>query len=494
MKRSLAFLATLLLFAAAPGAAQIGSDNLKLKTGGGLGGDASRALGVEVYRGTTAPTSPETGGLWCDTSSTPCTMKMYDGDSWESIAPSAYITTQADAATMPATPSDGQLVYIRACRCLWVYDDTLGEWVRQEVSTGRPTVGADLSEEFTATVITAPSAAPTVTAAAGGSATNGSHTCAFTYANATGGETTLSPTTTVTITAGNNTYSWSSVTAGGTGTSTRRLYCSKAGTTTPLYWQGEIGDNSTTTASVTLADGSFRGLSPTTNFSGAVPAGWTVVNGDASGSGSGGCGSTGTSLICVSPRATIYGMSTNDPLLRIYKDISTYKDVAYRMDWRILNIGRGSGVWDTWPYDLGLGGAKYGSTAGNITYQVKMNTDDPLGTTNTPCVGAYYRTSNGGSPGALGCQPVVPHTSTWAPFTITYWSSGTPNYRSQFYFGFDAEGPTNCLYTCSGVNVTTYGTNYFNATYPPSYFELALTSGQNDLAAVEIDSWRLTQQ
>lgn len=48
------------------------------------GGDAvTAAIENQVTVGTTAPTSPTTGWIWMDTSTSPPAAKTYDGSAWQ---------------------------------------------------------------------------------------------------------------------------------------------------------------------------------------------------------------------------------------------------------------------------------------------------------------------------------------------------------------------------------------------------------------------------
>ena len=120
MKRLLA----LALLAALPAFGQsINSDQVKKKTDGGLTGDSAKALTVAIARSTSAPASPVTGQLWCDTTATPCTLKQWDGAAWSAPIVNAAITTQSDVTSFPGSPVDGQLFFSKSPYALYVYDD-----------------------------------------------------------------------------------------------------------------------------------------------------------------------------------------------------------------------------------------------------------------------------------------------------------------------------------------------------------------------------------
>src|SRR5262249_33882199 len=134
---------------------------------------------------------------------------------------------------------------------------------------------------FTGTVIAAPGSGMTIAdGGAGGTATGGSYACVVTFANSTGGETTVSPTTaSATITA-SHAITFSSVPTGGTGTSSRRLYCSIGGSPNGGFlWWGTINDNSTTSATINgVANASMKKSAPNRNYSAALNGRWTVAN------------------------------------------------------------------------------------------------------------------------------------------------------------------------------------------------------------------------
>ena len=106
------FLLSILFLFAFPALSQaVDSSQMKLGTNGGLVGDAANALWVGVYRAASAPSSPVTGALWCDTTLSPCTLKQYTGSVWVAPQVNAAITTQADTSSFPGSPVDGQIFY-----------------------------------------------------------------------------------------------------------------------------------------------------------------------------------------------------------------------------------------------------------------------------------------------------------------------------------------------------------------------------------------------
>jgi hypothetical protein len=106
--------------------------------------------------------------------------------------------------------------------------------------------------------ITAPAALTTAAPGAGGSCDTGTHLWRYSYLQ-NGIESTLSPVGTVQscITGTTGTEALTGVTIGPTGTTSRRIYRSKANATGPFYLAGTIADNVTTTFSDSVADASL---------------------------------------------------------------------------------------------------------------------------------------------------------------------------------------------------------------------------------------------
>ena len=73
----------LFLLAASGASAQVNSSNLRKKVDGGITGDSTNAIAVICPRSASAPGTPLTGQCWCDTATTPCTAKIYDGSAWQ---------------------------------------------------------------------------------------------------------------------------------------------------------------------------------------------------------------------------------------------------------------------------------------------------------------------------------------------------------------------------------------------------------------------------
>jgi hypothetical protein len=121
-------------------------------------------------------------------------------------------------------------------------------------------------------VLNAPTAPSSATPTSGGSCTAGTHVWAITYLNASGETTAGTSSSSQTCSSSYGTEGLSAIPKGPTGTLYRNVYQSKAGYSTPLYLDCAsspcIGDNSTTTYSATLADGSLGAQSPSSNTTG----------------------------------------------------------------------------------------------------------------------------------------------------------------------------------------------------------------------------------
>lgn len=115
--------------------------------------------------------------------------------------------------------------------------------------------------------LTVPTAPTTALSGTAGICTDGAHTCAITYYTAYG-ETTIgaSGTARTTATANNGQINLSAIPCDPMGLAIgRKVYMSKAGTTTPLYYVGTIADNTTTTFAVNVPDTSLSWASPAAN-------------------------------------------------------------------------------------------------------------------------------------------------------------------------------------------------------------------------------------
>lgn len=336
MKR---FLALLLLVAAPLSAQLVDSNHLKRKTNGGIVGDSVNANYVAPYSGTSAPGTPQTNQLWWDTNTTPARLKRYDGSAWQTISDDA-VATQADFSSFPGSPVNGQVFFAISPPELCIYETTNSKWWCFAAAGSQ--TGANVADNFTGTVITAP--APGMTIADGGITGNmasGLHSCKVTFANSTGGETTMSPvTTSVTFTAAHK-ITYASIPTGGTGTTQRRIYCSKAAqdVSGPWYWIYTVADNSTTTVTADngLADANLIRHGPKSNYSAPLSGIWTVEN-KTTATTSGGCGSTGSALACSASSANVANMGsgpTTDPTIRAYTDLTAYNSGDYTLQYRV---------------------------------------------------------------------------------------------------------------------------------------------------------------
>lgn len=334
---------------AAIASAQVNSDQIKKKTDGGIQGDSAKALTVAPKVSSTAPTSPITGQLWIDTTTATPACKYWNGSAWTACSTYSTMTTQADISSFPGSPSDGQFFWDKSHNTIWVYNSTSSNWCNP--FTGSCT-GSAVSDTFTGTPITPPVSAPTLTdGGAGGNMTSGTHVCAIMYSNSTGGETTAgsSATASVSITASHK-ITLTSIPTGGTGTTQRRVYCSKAGTTTPRFWVDTVADNSTTSlTSNGIADASMIVREPDTNYSAALPSGWGMTNTTAQ-TTSGGCGATGSAMICRGSHSGTSGTAGTEVGVIGYRDITTWASGNFVIEYRLTRleggfaIGSGNGV------------------------------------------------------------------------------------------------------------------------------------------------------
>jgi hypothetical protein len=119
-----------------------------------------------------------------------------------------------------------------------------------------------ITNSITSQVATAnPSVAPSEATAVGTSLGIGLYTYAYTWVNSSGGETAPSPTSTVTTTTGNRNVSVTAIAVGPTGTGSRRLYRTTVGGA-DLQLVTTIADNTTTTFTDTVVDGSLGAYAP----------------------------------------------------------------------------------------------------------------------------------------------------------------------------------------------------------------------------------------
>lgn len=309
MKRLLALL--LLLLAPSAFGQSVGASQIKKKVNAGIVADSANALAIGIYRGVTAPASPVTGQAWLDTTTTPAKLKTYTGAAWE-ISPTGAGITQTDLTAFPANPTDGQIVWVRSLKRAVIYDSTPAMWYYLD-GVNRP-AQADYSlaaAGFSSSFLPGPGAT-TGSVVAGGAMTAGTHLCAISVYSSTGGETMIgTPTATLTIAA--NATASLAFGAGGTGVAGKRVWCTKANQTNPFWLITTIDDATTTTYSVVIADGAFGiHVPPDKDFSAPIPSGWTYYN---TVNATGGCGSTGTSLLCVSYGASAQTVGMVGPRL-----------------------------------------------------------------------------------------------------------------------------------------------------------------------------------
>lgn len=114
--------------------------------------------------------------------------------------------------------------------------------------------------------LSAPTTAPTATlSAVAGNVDVGSHVYAVTYVGTNGGETLIGPASgAVTTATGSQQVALSAIPTGPTGVSSRKMYRSKANTTTPLFYLGVLGDNTTTSFTDNSPDASLGANPPST--------------------------------------------------------------------------------------------------------------------------------------------------------------------------------------------------------------------------------------
>lgn len=337
MKRLVLLLLALLLAAPSALGQSVGASQIKKKANAGLVADGSNALAVAPYRGTTAPSAPVTGQLWLDTTTTPATLKTWTGAAWE-IPPTGSAVTQADLSAFPASPTDGQIVWLRKEKRSIVYDATADEWYYLDGVGTRASTSYSLEAAGYPNDLLSPPTAPTLATGTGVS-TAGSHVCAVTFFNSTGGETTPSPVSNAVTTTAGLGYSLTDVATGGTGTAGRRVYCSKAGTAAPLFLVGRIEDNTTTTFTYTGADATFgTHTAPDVNFSASIPSGWTVWLPPGTGYQYGGCGSTGESLMCMATGTLAASSSSSG--VRLTYGITDESDY-WRAQWKVIRAASG---------------------------------------------------------------------------------------------------------------------------------------------------------
>lgn len=421
-------LTALAMLIAAMSFGQTNANQIKKKSDGSAVADTNSALKVSVFRSTTAPVAPlSAGDIWCDTTTTPCILKTYSGSVWNASVTVATMAVLTDySGGFPASPSDGQMVFVKINNMSWIYNGTTTLWC----NTLGTCTSNNITDNFTGSSITAPITGMTITdGGAGGTATGGSISCKVTFATSTGGETTPSPVTSnVTLTA-SHAITFSSVPTGGTGTTARRLYCSPGGTPTgPWSWWGTIADNSTTSATINgVANASYATRAPNRDYSAPLNGRWAVSNNTAA-TTSGGCGSTGTSMICRSSNSkTASSTTTADVNIIASTSISSYNSGNYTIQYRIVNCENGFGVNGFLTGNCSAG-ALYAGTAfssGPIKYELAGSNTiaGPLSGTNVWDSATINRVTIGAGGSAVGGLNAFPRTSSF-PFWVRFVKNG----------------------------------------------------------------------
>ena len=325
---------------------QVDSTQVKTKTSGGLTGDSNNALAVVPPRATSAPGTPLTGQLYCDTNTTPCILKMYNGSTWENLS-AQNPSYGATAASFPSNPVTGQLYYTQSPSTLWVYDAAVSGW-RAMLTSASYATGNLLITTCTNTPLPTPTPTPAVTpATSGGSmACSGSYSYKIAYVNATGGETTLGPvsgTAAIGTCSSVGSVNLTSIPTGPTGTSGRSIYRSKINTQVagPWYFDHQINDNSTTTYLDVTNDTGITLPSAPYNLSGALPANWAVVGTvtpNTGTQGGAGCTTAGGFAAWQGGIAQYYSSgATTDGFVLTYP-ISSYTSGNFTLMWRVTQF------------------------------------------------------------------------------------------------------------------------------------------------------------
>ena len=404
----------------------IDSTQIQLKTNGGLAGDTSNSLAVAVARSSSAPSSPVTGQLWCDTTLTPCTLKQYNGSTWVAPQVNAAITTQTDTSSFPAGPVDGQIFFSASPPSLWVYSATLSSWA----TFGQPMVtsAANIRDVYTGTLVSAPGAMTATGSATAGSLGAGTYSYKLTCRTATGGETT-GGTVSNTVTPGSSkSTDLSSIpTCTGGTTTNRNVYRSLSGAaaTGPWYWVKNIADNTTTTGiNDGLADASVGQLAPDINFSAPLPGSWATIN-NSSSTATGGCGGTGSSRGTLACYAGVSGLTqpttTDSAVVRGSLSIASYSSGNYTVQYRVKQISQN--------------GDTYLAVNSPAVFELRNGTAD-----NNPRVALQFGGSNGGNCN-LGSFLTFPLSGSNRAYTILQYRTTVGGATSSSSFCFLAQNP-----------------------------------------------------
>lgn len=494
--------------------AQIDSSQIKVKTGGGITGDTSNALTVAPYRGTSAPGSPVTGQLWCDTNATPCILKQYDGAVWNATTSVSVISTQTDLSSFPGSPTEGQCFIDWSHYVQWCWNNTASAWYAMTGSGAH--TGSAIVDNFTGTTITAPGSGMVISdGGITGNMAAGDHSCKVTFANSTGGETTMSTVTaSVTFTASHK-ITYSTIPTGGTGTTARRIYCSQAAQAVsgPWYWSLTVNDNSTTTvtADVGVADASLLLKGPQNNYSTALNARWIVTNTTAS-TTSGGCGATGSSMVCRSSNTNgpqwLTTNTTTDPTVRAAVDLTSYNTGNYTIQYRITKIGVTSSGTDGTANSPQLGAMRVGSSDNAIGFFLglglptnvnngsntcaNLNWTGPLAANNNGYAILLPRATGGGNIGSASATTC--NSSQQARIDTVLWVRFV-KYSTTLQAFISRDGQNWTTYPgCAGAaNQCINGLSYDVTANNPTQFEIDMS---NTVTAqkwyIEIDSFTLT--
>ena len=493
-------LGLLVLLAATAGAQQIDSTQIKAATNGGVGGNTSNQIVSLVPNLASAPSSPVTGMQYCNTSTTPCTMYQYNGSTW--VTPYTGLATYAaTAASFPSTPTTGQLFYSQTPPYLWVYDSAITGW--RAFTPGGPASTGNISNEMcTGAVITPPTTGVTTTpSSSGGSMGAGIYYYAFTYVNSTGGETTGSNVVSCTVGgSGSGSCALSNISTGGSGTTARRIYRTAVGggSSGMYYFLAALADNTTTTYSDTAASTTNGIRIPTSNYSGALPANWSVINVTAAGGGGAGCSASQTFGVEMNNTNTgswtINLVSDVAPIL--LRNISSYGSGNFTATVRITMIGFTSGVYNgtsSW----GGWGIRVANTAASSHLALGSGNGTtgftpPFSTSNRGrCEVMVRATSGAGSQlgdGEEGSPPIMA-MPIYARFV---YKNTTPTTSLSVCFGPDGVNYGACWpYAVGYTNVNTDSYYYYQLQSSPSYFEAFAANSGAYGSYIEFDQFNL---
>lgn len=352
----------LLSFSQIANSQTVGASQIKKKTNGGIVADSANALAVGVYRNTSAPSSPVTGQLWCDTNTTPCTLKTYSGTDWV-VTPNLSTVTVGDTlADAPGSPTDGQFFFTRNPRVLWIYDGSAAKWYG---GTGFSTATAfNIPTETLSSTQTIATPTDPITgmayAANGGIRSGFTFSFKYTCVTSTGGETLASPAS-ATYTS-NTAQGKVTMTVPGCpgGTAKRYIYSTKenAALTGPWYQIGVINDNTTSSFTwdtynwgqpnyywTSNMDNPYGNTEPAQSYTGALPADYSVWNGIADywpnhpshPEYSGGCGVTANAQIYCRNSFTggLISSTYFDPYVALRRNLTSYATQNYTIQYRM---------------------------------------------------------------------------------------------------------------------------------------------------------------